>query len=98
VQQIRIVLTIALLISVTARAWAQTAPPTLQKITPTGAQRGTEVTVTIVGTNVGDATRLIFSEPGFTSRITAVKEVPIESRRASFARTRRSRTRRAGSS
>ncbi|MGB2715141.1 MAG: hypothetical protein WBC51_13245 [Vicinamibacterales bacterium] len=57
---------------------AQTAPPTLQKLTPTGVQRGTQVTVTIVGTNIGDATRLIFSEPGFTSKITAVKEVPIE--------------------
>ena len=57
---------------------AQTAPPTLQKLSPTGAQRGTQVTVTIHGTNIGDATRLIFSEPGFSSRITAVKEVPIE--------------------
>jgi hypothetical protein len=57
---------------------AQTAPPTLQKLTPTGAQRGTQVTLTITGTNIGDATRLIFSEPGFTSKITAVKEVPIE--------------------
>lgn len=61
-----------------ASAWAQTAPPTLQKLSPTGAQRGTQVTLTITGTNIGDATRLIFSEPGFTSKITAVKEVPIE--------------------
>ena len=60
------------------RAVAQTAPPTLQKLTPTGAQRGTQVTITITGTNIGDATRLIFSEPGFSSRITSVKEVPIE--------------------
>jgi hypothetical protein len=58
--------------------YAQTAPPTLQKLSPTGAQRGTHVTVTITGTNIGDATTLIFSEPGFTSKITAVKEVPIE--------------------
>lgn len=60
------------------RAAAQTAPPTLQKLNPTGAQRGTQVTVTLHGTNIGAATRLIFSEPGFTARITAVKEVPVE--------------------
>jgi hypothetical protein len=71
-------LTIALLTSVSARAWAQTAPPTLQKLSPTGAQRGTQVTITITGTNIGEATRLIFSEPGFAAKITAVKEVPIE--------------------
>jgi hypothetical protein len=58
--------------------WAQTAPPTVQKLSPTGAQRGTQVSLTIVGTNIGDATRLIFSEPGFSSRITSVKEVPVE--------------------
>ena len=58
--------------------WAQTAPPTLQKLTPTGAQRGTQVTVTIVGTNIGETTRLIFSEPGISSRITAIKEVPVQ--------------------
>ena len=58
--------------------WAQTAPPTLQKVTPTGAARGTQVTVTIVGTNIGEATRIIFSEPGFSARITSVEEVPVE--------------------
>ena len=67
-----------LLFSGAPSLWAQTAPPTLQKITPTGAQRGTQTTLTIVGTNIGDATRLIFSEPGFSARITNVKEVPIE--------------------
>ena len=73
----RIVLTIGFVLG-TSPLWAQTAPPTLQKLTPTGAQRGTQVTVTIHGTNIGDATRLIFSEPGFSSRITSVKEVPVE--------------------
>ena len=57
---------------------AQTAPPTLQKLTPTGAQRGTQVTVTIIGTNIGETTRLIFSEPGISSRITAIEEVPVQ--------------------
>lgn len=59
-------------------AAAQTAPPTLQKSTPSGAQRGREVTLTIVGTNIGDATRILFSQPGLTSRITATKELAFE--------------------
>lgn len=59
-------------------AAAQTAPPTLQKVSPTGAQRGTRVTMTVEGTNIGGATRFIFSEPGFSTTITSVKEVPIE--------------------
>lgn len=59
-------------------AMAQTAPPTLQRVSPTGAQRGTEVAVTVEGTNISGATRFIFSEPGFSTRITGVKEVPDE--------------------
>jgi hypothetical protein len=73
-----VILTTVLLTAASGSAWAQTAPPTLQKLSPTGAQRGAQVTVTIHGTNIGDATRLIFSEPGFSSRITSVKEVPVE--------------------
>jgi hypothetical protein len=70
-------LTIALLAAGSA-AVAQTAPPTVQRVSPTGAQRGTRVTVTVEGTNIGGATRFIFSEPGLSSRITDVKEVPVE--------------------
>ena len=73
-----LVLTTILVSVASGAAWAQTAPPTLQKLSPTGAPRGTQVTVTIVGTNIGEATRLIFSEPGFSSRITSIKEGPIE--------------------
>ena len=75
---LKAILAVGLITALSGRASAQTAPPTLQKITPTGAQRGTQVTLTIVGTNIGDAMRLIFSEPGFSARITSVKEVPIE--------------------
>ena len=57
---------------------AQTAPPTLEKIKPSGAQRGTRVTVAIEGTNIAGAKRLIFSEPGFSTEITDIKEIPIE--------------------
>jgi hypothetical protein len=62
------------------QAAAQTAPPTLQTISPTGAQRGTRATLTIRGTNIGEPKRLLFSEPGFAARITNVKEIPIEKR------------------
>ena len=72
-----VTLTIAIL-AVGSTAAAQTAPPTLQKVSPTGAQRGTRVTVTVEGTNIGGATRFIFSEPGFSTSITAVKELPVE--------------------
>jgi hypothetical protein len=70
-------LTIAIL-ALGSIAVAQTAPPTLQKVSLTGGQRGTRVTVTVEGTNIGGATRFIFSEPGFTTSITSVKEVPVE--------------------
>ncbi len=74
-----IAFTIALLAAASA-ALAQTAPPTLEKVSPTGAQRGTRVTVTIEGTNIGGATRLIFSAPGFSATIAGIKEMPIEKR------------------
>ena len=64
--------------SVAAPAAAQTAPPTLERVSPSGATRGTRVTVTLQGTNVEGATRLIFSEPGFSTAVTSIKEIPIE--------------------
>ena len=65
-------------VSVAGAASAQTAPPTLQSVLPTGGQRGTTVTITLKGTNIGDPTRVIFSEPGLTAKVTSVKEVPID--------------------
>ena len=75
----------AVLIAVLIAVWprpsaAQTAPPTLQRVSPAGASRGTQVTLTLTGTNIADATRLIFSEPGITSRIAAIRELPVEKR------------------
>ena len=74
------ILAIALLglVAGVSTAVAQTAPPTLEKVSPTGAQRGTRVTLRIEGTNIAGATRLVFSETGFSSSITEIKEVPIE--------------------
>lgn len=60
-----------------ANALAQTAPPTLQSVTPSGAQRGTKVALILDGTNIGGATELIFSEPGFSARIVDIEEVPL---------------------
>ena len=70
-------ITLALLLAALPAA-AQTAPPTLERVSPTGGERGTTVTVEITGTNIGGATRLIFSEPGLSSAITAVKELPVD--------------------
>ena len=61
-----------------APAIAQTAPPTLQTVSPTGAQRGTRATLVLRGTNIHEATRLIFSEPGFAATITGTREIPVE--------------------
>jgi hypothetical protein len=47
-------------------------------VQPTGAHRGTRVELILRGTNIGEATRLIFSEPGFTARITQITEIPVE--------------------
>ncbi len=65
-------------LAVCPAAFAQTAPPTLQKVSPSGAQRGTRVSLTVEGTNIAGATRFIFSEPGFSTSNIAVKELPVE--------------------
>ncbi|PYR95322.1 MAG: hypothetical protein DMF84_01395 [Acidobacteria bacterium] len=65
-------------ISLASVCRSQTAPPTLEKVKPSGAERGTRVTVAIEGTNIAGATRMIFSEPGLSSDITAIREIPIE--------------------
>src|SRR5438067_7231661 len=65
-------------LSVASVCRSQTAPPTLEDVKPSGAERGTRITLAIEGTNIAGATRIIFSEPGFSSEITDVKEVPIE--------------------
>src|SRR5688572_3933509 len=68
----------AALAAAAPEAIAQTAPSTLERVSPTGAQRGTRVTIEIQGSNINGATRLIFSEPGLSASVTAIKEVPLE--------------------
>jgi hypothetical protein len=73
------ILTVAVtLAALPAPGAAQTAPPTLERLSPSGAMRGTRATVTIEGTNIAGATRLIFSEPGFSAKVVSITEVPIE--------------------
>jgi hypothetical protein len=72
-----IVFVVSLIAGATA-AVAQTAPPTLERVSPTGAQRGTRATIEIQGSNIAGATRLVFSEPGLSASVTAIKEVPPE--------------------
>lgn len=73
-----VIAVVATLAAAAPAVLAQTAPPTLERVSPTGAQRGTRVTIEIQGTNIAGATRLIFSEPGFSSSVTSIEEVPIE--------------------
>jgi hypothetical protein len=54
---------VSLLLGVAAPAWA--ASPTLARITPRGAQRGTETVLTFGGTNLADAQEILFYTPGF---------------------------------
>ena len=68
-------LTVAVVIS-GGGASAQTAPPTLQTVAPNGAQRGTRATLVLKGTNIDKPSDLLFSEPGFSTKITAVREIP----------------------
>ncbi|MBX3451224.1 MAG: pre-peptidase C-terminal domain-containing protein [Planctomycetaceae bacterium] len=47
-----------------AGGMAEAANPTLAKVTPRGAQRGTEVEVLLVGDRLDDAQELVFYQPG----------------------------------
>jgi len=48
---------------------AQTSPPTLKTVWPTGATQGATVTVVLEGTNLGNATRLLFNGSGLKGSI-----------------------------
>ena len=48
---------------------AQIRPPVIGNAVPYGLQRGTTTTVTVDGTNLGDADAVLFSHPGLSGRI-----------------------------
>lgn len=62
-------LTGSLVIACSIPALAQTRPPLVTDVTPWGLQRGTTVTVTVDGANIGDADRVLFDHPGLSARI-----------------------------
>ncbi|MEZ5400114.1 MAG: hypothetical protein R2729_10640 [Bryobacteraceae bacterium] len=51
-------------------------PPTLTKVDPLGAARGTTVELSAEGLNLAGATAVHFSRPGITGKIVRVKELP----------------------
>src|SRR5688500_10843997 len=70
------VISAVLFVMAAAAATAQTAPPTLQAVAPNGAQRGTRAMLVLKGTNIDKPSDILFSEPGFFTKITAVREIP----------------------
>jgi hypothetical protein len=61
----------------TTPATAQTVPPRITQVTPSGGQRGTTVEVTVSGINVGRGTGLLFEGNGLTvESLTPEKPAP----------------------
>jgi hypothetical protein len=58
-----------ILVAGAAPVTAQVRPPVIANAAPYGIQRGTTTTVTVDGTNLGDADAVLFSDPGLTARI-----------------------------
>jgi hypothetical protein len=60
-----------LLFSLTAAAiaHAQIAPPYLTSVSPTGAQRGSRVTLTVEGFNLSDTSEILWNKPGLTGKL-----------------------------
>lgn len=56
--------------------YAQTAPPTIQSVTPNGGTRGTTVAFLIDGLNLGDAKRVLFNGSGFSAKILQDRILP----------------------
>lgn len=65
-----------LLLSGSAILWAQTAPPTLQSVSPTGASQGKTTTILVDGLNLEENTRILFNGPGIEARVVQVRTLP----------------------
>jgi hypothetical protein len=55
-------------------AGAQVRPPVIANAAPYGVERGTTTTITVDGTNLGDADAVLFSDAGLTARIVSVAD------------------------
>ena len=62
----------ALLLALVTPAWAGT--PTVGRVLPRGAQRGTELTLTLYGNRLQRAAELLFDGPGLSARDVKVDE------------------------
>ena len=67
-------LTLAVFMGAAATADAQIRPPVIANAAPYGIQRGTTTTITVDGTNLGDADAVLFSDPGLSAKIVSVAD------------------------
>jgi hypothetical protein len=76
-------LLVALILMLTISAGAQVAQPYITTISPLGAKRGSTVTFTVDGYNLGHASEVVWSKPGIAAKITLnsdlVREPPMRS-------------------
>jgi hypothetical protein len=74
-------LTLAVFVCAAATAGAQVRPPVIANAAPYGIQRGTTTTITVDGTNLGNADAVLFSDPGLTAKILSFadfgRDVPV---------------------
>lgn len=75
-------LTLACLLIPALAATASAGTPLLNAIRPMGAQRGTEIEVTLSGDRIGDAQEILFYQPGITT--TALEKVDDKNVKAKF--------------
>ena len=75
-------MTCGLLLLCLSAVAAEAASPSMTAVRPTGAQRGTEVVVTLSGARLGDAQEVIFFEPGID--VTKIEKVNDNSVKATF--------------
>ncbi len=71
----RILLFIVMLTAMSATAQAQVAQSYITSISPMGAKRGSTVSFTIDGFNLGGASEVVWSKPGVTAKITLNSEL-----------------------
>src|SRR4051794_31185025 len=65
---------LGVVIAAVATAGAQVRPPVITNTAPYGIQRGTTATITLDGTNLGDADAVLFSDAGLSARIASVAD------------------------
>ncbi len=68
-------LPVAVMLMLTISAGAQVAQPYITRISPLGANRGSTVTFTVDGYNLGNASEVVWSQPGIAAQITLNSEL-----------------------